>query len=175
MSDVKSIRSVQDLTPDHRNANRGTQRGRGMVEESLRKLGAGRSILVDKDGRVIAGNKTLEAWADLDGDVQVIRTDGRKLVVVQRTDLDLTENTGAARRLAYFDNQSALIGIDFDPEQIAADIEDGLALDDVFYNEELDDLLATAIANAAAPEAFAEYGDDIETEHECPKCGYTWS
>lgn len=26
-----------------------------------------------------------------------------------------------------------------------------------------------------APEEFPEYGDDIETEHECPKCGYTWS
>jgi hypothetical protein len=25
------------------------------------------------------------------------------------------------------------------------------------------------------PEEFPEYGEDIEVEHECPKCGYKWS
>ena len=25
------------------------------------------------------------------------------------------------------------------------------------------------------PEDFKEFGDDIETEHKCPKCGYEWS
>ena len=28
---------------------------------------------------------------------------------------------------------------------------------------------------AEPPEDFAEYGDDIDTEHICPKCGYEWS
>jgi hypothetical protein len=27
----------------------------------------------------------------------------------------------------------------------------------------------------AAPEQFPEYGEDITTEHTCPKCGYAWS
>ena len=49
---------ISDLTPDPQNANKGTERGRGMIEDSLRRLGAGRSILVDKHNRVIAGNKT---------------------------------------------------------------------------------------------------------------------
>ncbi len=26
-----------------------------------------------------------------------------------------------------------------------------------------------------APEDFREYGEDIEIEHQCPKCGYQWS
>jgi len=26
-----------------------------------------------------------------------------------------------------------------------------------------------------APEEFPEYGEDIETEYCCPKCGYQWS
>jgi ParB-like chromosome segregation protein Spo0J len=26
-----------------------------------------------------------------------------------------------------------------------------------------------------APDEFAEYGEDIETEHRCPQCGYEWS
>jgi len=28
---------------------------------------------------------------------------------------------------------------------------------------------------ATPPEDFQEYGEDIETEHKCPKCGYEWS
>jgi len=51
---------LSQLTPDTRNANKGTDRGRKLVKESLRKYGAGRSILIDKAGNVIAGNKTLE-------------------------------------------------------------------------------------------------------------------
>jgi hypothetical protein len=26
-----------------------------------------------------------------------------------------------------------------------------------------------------APEDFTEYDEDIDTEHQCPKCGYSWS
>jgi hypothetical protein len=28
---------------------------------------------------------------------------------------------------------------------------------------------------ADPPEEFGEYGEDIATEHRCPKCGYQWS
>lgn len=86
----KRIDRIADLRPDATNANKGTARGRGMVEASLRETGAGRSILADKAGRIIAGNKTLEAWADIGGEIEVVRTDGKKLVVVQREDLDLS-------------------------------------------------------------------------------------
>lgn len=41
--------TLADLTPDAQNANRGTERGAYMVEESLRQFGAGRSILVDRE------------------------------------------------------------------------------------------------------------------------------
>jgi ParB-like chromosome segregation protein Spo0J len=30
-------------------------------------------------------------------------------------------------------------------------------------------------AHPEAPSSFAGYGDDIETEHTCPACGYRWS
>ena len=56
----KSINVLSDLTPDTKNANKGTQRGRGLLEKSLRQHGAGRSVLVDRDGEIIAGNKTVE-------------------------------------------------------------------------------------------------------------------
>ena len=52
---------LNTFTPDPNNANIGTPEGRVMLGESIKDLGAGRSILVDSNGVVIAGNKTLEA------------------------------------------------------------------------------------------------------------------
>ena len=64
-----------------------------MLENSLRKYGAGRSILTDKNGRIIAGNKTFEMAGQIGfEDVDVIKSDGTKLIAVQRTDLDLLKD-----------------------------------------------------------------------------------
>ena len=57
MSDAKTIEDISDLIPDPRNANLGTERGLRMLDDSLREDGAGRSILVDRDGVTIAGAK----------------------------------------------------------------------------------------------------------------------
>ena len=52
---------LHDLIQDDRNLNKGTERGQQLIEKSLREFGAGRSILLDKNNRIIAGNKTQEA------------------------------------------------------------------------------------------------------------------
>ena len=130
------------ITPDLKNANKGTERGRYMVEASLRETGAGRSILLDRDGRIIAGNKTFEAASDIGLPVRVVETDGRELVAVKRTDLDLSDDTGTARKLAYYDNRASEIGLEWSPEQLLADIGAGLDLSAMFRQDELDELLA---------------------------------
>lgn len=139
---AKTIKRLDDLQPDTQNANKGTQRGRGMVEASLREVGAGRSILADKTGRIIAGNKTLDAWADIGGEIVVVPSDGTKLVVVQREDLDLDDPTGAARKMAYLDNRAGEVGLEWDAEQLLADMNAGLDLSALFRDDELDALLA---------------------------------
>ncbi len=132
---------LSELTPDHSNANRGTERGRYALEASLRKYGAGRSILIDRNGRIIAGNKTAETAADVGiDDVIVVQTDGRQVVAVQRTDLDLDSNE--ARELAYADNRVGQLDLDFDPAQILADLNAGVNLDQFWRKDELDELLA---------------------------------
>jgi len=74
-------KKLVDLTPDTRNANKGSPRGNQMIEDSLRQYGAGRSILLDKHGRIIAGNKTAEnAGAIGMEDVLVVQSDGTRLV-----------------------------------------------------------------------------------------------
>ena len=69
-----------------------------MIENSLRNFGAGRSILLDQNGKIIAGNKTVEnAGAIGLEDVLVVQTDRNKLVAVQRMDLDLDRDERASR------------------------------------------------------------------------------
>jgi ParB-like chromosome segregation protein Spo0J len=54
---------------------------------------------------------------------------------------------------------------------------DGVSVDDLALRALLDELgaSATAPAEVMPPAEFPEYGEDIETEHTCPKCGYAWS
>jgi len=138
---------------DKHNANKGTERGRAMVEASLRETGAGRSILVDKEGRVIAGNKTLEAWGGLadEGNIEVVHSDGQKLVVVQRDDLDLDDPKGLARRLAYLDNRSSEVGLAWDIQEVLASIDVGLDLDGLWDQGEIKDLFAGLETNGQEP------------------------
>ena len=88
----RRMTQLSDLIPDKRNANKGTKRGADAVTRSLRDFGAGRSVLVDRNGNVLAGNQTVKAAgaAGIDQNVILVETDGSQLVVVKRTDLDLT-------------------------------------------------------------------------------------
>ena len=123
---TKKIDTLADLTPDGENFNRHTEFGQKLLEDSLRKFGAGRSILVDKDGNIIAGNSTTETAAAIGmEDVIVVPTDGKKLVVVQRTDLSLDSQEG--RELALADNMTALKGIDLDLAKVQETLGDDLA------------------------------------------------
>jgi hypothetical protein len=138
---VRHVKAAE-LTPDASNANKGTERGRALLEQSLRQYGAGRSILVDKHGRVIAGNKTLETASEIGlDDVVVVQTDGKQIVAVQRMDLDLAQDEDA-RMLAYADNRVGQIDLDFDAEQMLADINAGMPLTDFWRQDELDELMA---------------------------------
>ena len=126
MEQTKDIKTLADLTPDGENFNRHTEFGTKLLEDSLRKFGAGRSILVDKDGNIIAGNSTAETAAAIGMDeVVVVQTDGTKLVVVQRTDLELDSKEG--RELALADNMTALKGIDIDLEKVKEHLGEDLA------------------------------------------------
>ena len=108
---------------DKRNANKGTDRGRSALKQSLERLGAGRSVLVDKHGVAIAGNKTLEAAGELGLTKTVeVETDGSTLVVVKRTDLDL-ETDIKARELAFADNRVGELDLEWDPEVLKTDLE----------------------------------------------------
>lgn len=134
---MKRIENIQDLTPDPDNANLGTQRGRGVLQRSIQQRGAGRSILVDRNGVVIAGNKTLEVAEDVGLKIRVVATDGTELIVHQRTDLDLLADP-EARLLAYEDNRAGQLGLEWSAEQLASDRGAGVDLSMLWTPDELD-------------------------------------
>lgn len=110
---------LSDLIPDDKNFNKGTEYGQHLIEKSLRENGAGRSILLDKNNRIIAGNKTTENAANIDmDDVIIVETDGTKLVAVKRTDIDLDSEQG--RRMALADNATSAANLEWDEDQLRA-------------------------------------------------------
>ena len=110
--------NIESLVPDNKNFNKGTQYGDHLMDESLRRFGLGRSILIDKNNRIIAGNKTAEKAADIGfTDVVVVEVDGNQLVAVKRKDIDLDSAKG--RELALADNATGKANLAWDEELIA--------------------------------------------------------
>lgn len=110
---------ISKLILDDANPNKHTKRGKKALESSLKKYGAGRSVLVDKHNRVIAGNATVEqARAAGMKSIAVIEGDGSLLVAHQRNDLDLKKDK-AARELSVADNRVAELDLDWDAEVLS--------------------------------------------------------
>jgi hypothetical protein len=118
---AKQSTKISDLIADDKNFNKGSEFGNSLIEKSFRKFGAGRSILIDKNNRIIAGNKSVEnAMAIGMEDVQIVESDGTKIIAVKRTDIDLDSEQG--REMALADNASAKANIVFDAELVEAEL-----------------------------------------------------
>ena len=124
MADIKVRKAkITDLIPDDRNLNKGTERGKQLIAKSLNKFGAVRGIAVDKDNRIIAGNKTVENAIEQGiEDVIIVETTGKELVVTRRTDTSLDTQEG--REMALADNATVKVDLAWDTEQLDAVTED---------------------------------------------------
>lgn len=103
---------IQDLKFDDKNFNKHTEFGMGLLEKSLKQFGAGRSILIDKDNNIIAGNGIVEAagQAGLEN-VKIVETTGDEIVAVKRTDVSLNSRQG--REMALADNATAAADLEW--------------------------------------------------------------
>jgi hypothetical protein len=132
------ITHLGDLTADPKNARRHTPRNVGAIETALREVGAARSIVIDEDGVVLAGNATIEAAAQMGIErVQVVDADGNTLIAVRRTGLTPAQKT----RLALFDNRAAELA-EWDTDVLAGLVEGGTDLSGLWREDELAALLA---------------------------------
>lgn len=137
MNDSETIMNLSGLKPDPRNARKHNPRNVGMIERALGEVGAARSIVIDENGVVLAGNATVEAAAAAGIErVQVVDADGETIVAVRRAGLTQEQKT----KLALYDNRTAELA-EWDSETLAG-IADEIDLANVFTNEELQDLLA---------------------------------
>lgn len=99
----EEIVNIEDLVKDDLNFNKGTDKGKRMLVQSFSKYGAARSVLIDKNDRLISGNKASEAAKDTGiTKVRVIETTGDEIIAVRRVDMDLDSLEG--RELALLDN-----------------------------------------------------------------------
>jgi DNA modification methylase len=98
------VTSINNLKSDHKNARKRTDRSAALIAESLKRYGAARSIVIDEDGRILAGNGTVEGAKKAGiNKVRIIEAEGDELIAVRRTGLSEDEKVG----LAIADNRSS--------------------------------------------------------------------
>lgn len=109
---------------DAHNYRKHSDKNKSLINKSLKECGAGRSIVIDNDGEIIAGNGIYEQAQKLKIPTKIIETDGSELVVVKRTDLNT--NDEKRKQLAIMDNSTSdssefdldILQADFDVEQL---------------------------------------------------------
>lgn len=126
MAEIKEAK-LSDLVFDDKNFNKHTEYGMSLIEKSIRNNGAGRSILIDKNNRIIAGNGVTEIAGQIGlEDVQIVESDGSKIIAVKRTDIDLDSQKG--REMALADNATGAADLQWDAEAIA-EVEEEFDID----------------------------------------------
>lgn len=157
------------LVPYKNNPRRGDI---GAIIDSLLKNSQYKPIVVNvgthtgRPNEVLAGNHTLAAVlhlaAEKPGDP------AWQSMAVHWVDVD----EAMAARIVVADNRISELGY-----------MDNAVLDQLFDQFDRDltgtgytaDDLARMFPQDTPPDSFPDFGDDIATEHCCPKCGYEWS
>jgi hypothetical protein len=113
--------NISELKFDDKNFNKHTEYGMSLLEKSLRENGAGRSILIDKDNNIIAGNGIIEAAGQVGLEkVKIVETDGTEIIAVKRTDVRLDSKKG--RKMALADNSTARADLEWDFDNIMSEL-----------------------------------------------------
>ena len=90
-----------------------------MLERSFRECGAGRSVLIDKDNRLVGGNKAQKGFkAAGKKKVIIVDSDAATLVAVRRKDVSLDSAEG--RKMAYLDNLTTQVNLTWDETELQA-------------------------------------------------------
>ena len=96
---------MNDIKFDKRNYRIHNIRNKELIKKSLQECGAGRSIVIDNDGEIIAGNGVYEQVQELGIKTRIIETDGTELIAVKRTDLQTDDEK--RKKLAILDNSTS--------------------------------------------------------------------
>ena len=131
--------SISDLKFDHKNARKRTDSSARLIQESLQRYGAARSIVIDEENRILAGNGTIEAAKALGlAKLKVVEAAGDEIIAVRRSGLSEDEKVG----LAIADNRAAELS-DWDAEMLQQ-LSEEHDLQPWFEAEDLEHLLKDA-------------------------------
>lgn len=152
--------------PYARNARKIPQSAIDKVAASIKEFGWQQPIVVDVNRVIVVGHVRLLAAKQL----------GEKKVPVHVA-TELTPGQIKAFRL--MDNRSHQES-GWDMELLAPEMAELQALNidaslTGFDADEISKFLDSTGSEGEPPESFMEYDETIPTEHQCPKCGYTWS
>ncbi len=175
-----ALRPVADLAPYSRNARKHSEAAVARLVAIIEDMGWTNPIRIDEDGIVAGHKRRLAAQAIYAKGGTIRLPSGAELPAGMVPILDVTGWSEAQRR-AYIlaDNQTTLES-EWDADMLRLELSwlEGSGEVDLSLTGFDGDALAKALATpkeTAPPEAFPEFGEDIETEHKCPKCGYAWS
>lgn len=150
------------IKQDSRNYRIHDDRNKELIRKSLKEYGTGRSIVIDADGEIIAGNGVYEQAQALNIPIKEVETDGTELVVVKRTDLKRSDRKRDG--LAIMDN-AASDSSKFDVPMIQSD----------FSIEELQNMGVPVFeASEINPDEFFKETTEKEKKPKtvkCPNCG----
>jgi ParB-like chromosome segregation protein Spo0J len=138
VSHIEDVSHIKDLVADPANRRKHNPRNIGLVVDALHQIGAARSIVIDENNVVLAGNGVTEAAGEAGiTKVQVVEVDGDTLVAVRRRGLSEEQK----RALAMFDNRAGELA-EWNAEQLLEDAQAGLNLQPWFSDKELAALLS---------------------------------
>lgn len=128
------VSKIADLIFDPNNARVRTAKGEKMIQDSLNEVGAARSIVIDENNVILAGNGTVEAAGQIGiSRVRVIEASGDEIIAVRRSGLTDEQK----KKLAYYDNRTG-DEAEWDMEQVARDLLGGYDfLDELFDDVEI--------------------------------------
>ena len=153
--------TIASLMLDPANVRTHDVRNLEAIKASLARFGQQKPIVVDSKGIIVAGNGTMIAAKMLNwSSVEIVRTDleGAEAIAYAIAD-NRTAELAAWDEVALAQQLAALQIEDEELANIAG-----------FTDAEIE-----AMAGKIAPESFPEVDENIDTAHQCPKCGYKWS
>lgn len=95
---------LKDIKFDAKNYRKHSDENKALIRKSIQETGLGRSVVIDSDNELIAGNGVVSQLPE-GTKVKVIETDGSELVVVKRTDLKRGDEK--RKKLAAMDNSAS--------------------------------------------------------------------
>ena len=141
---MSKSKKLSDFRQQAMNANKHTERGMKALEASMNEVGYTAPMIAAADGEIIAGSARHETAANVFGaDVEpvVVESDGKRPIVVVRTDIKNAE-TRAAKRIGLLDNRVQEIDLSFDPLVLAQlYAEDKTLTAGLWSDDELTELL----------------------------------